>query len=89
MANPLFNGNILPMAGGNNQMINSVVSMLKAAKGDPNAAIQMLASKNPQAFQQIQMLIKGGQNPMEVVMSMFKQRGIDPQQIMQAVNSVK
>lgn len=79
MANPLFNG----MGGGNNFMQN-VMQMLQMARGggNPQTFINQLAQKNPQAAQQVNELLKSGQNPQDAAMGIMRQRGINPQEMM-------
>lgn len=81
MANPLNNGT--PNSGGNNFMQN-VMNMVQTARGggNPQAFINQLAQKNPQAAAQINELLKNGQSPQQAAMGIMQQRGMNPQQMM-------
>ena len=72
--NPL--GNNTP---GNLAPIKNMMSMLQAAQ-NPQAALNMLAQKNPQ-FAQVMSLVQG-RNPQEVFYEMCKQRGVNPDDIL-------
>lgn len=72
--NPL--GNNTP---GNLAPLKNMMSMLQAAQ-NPQAVLQMLAQKNPQMGQVMQLV--QGRNPQEVFYEMCKQRGINPDDIL-------
>lgn len=72
--NPLSNntpGNLAPIKN-MMQMLNSVQN--------PQAVLNMLAQKNPQ-FAQVMHLVQG-RNPQEVFYEMCKQRGVNPDDIL-------
>lgn len=72
MVNPLLSEMTkLPNFSGFRQLAN----MLKAAQ-NPDAALNMLAQKNPQFNNIIKMC--NGRNPKEVFMEECQRRGIDP-----------
>lgn len=62
------------------QNIYQVRGMMKMCNGNPNAILQQIGENNPMLNQVMQMC--KGHNPQEVFMSMAKQRGIDPNAIL-------
>lgn len=78
MTNPLLSGMAqqIPNFSGFHQLAN----MLKTAQ-NPDAALNMLAQRNPQMQQIMQMC--NGKNPRDVFMAECQKRGIDPAQAMQ------
>lgn len=74
MANPLLNG--IPQTP-NFSGFKQLANMLKAAQ-NPDAALNMLAQKNPQFNNIIKMC--NGRNPKEVFMEECQRRGIDPKE---------
>ncbi len=85
MPNPM-NNNIPPMMN-NNPAMQQIANVINQAKGmqNPQAFIQQLSAKNPQAAQQIQQLMQSGKNPKDIAMSIMRQRGINPAQIEQMI----
>lgn len=75
MANP-FKQN---MPVGNLSQFKNMLNMLNAAQ-NPQAALNMLAQKNPQVAQAMQLV--QGRNPKEVFYEMCKQRGVNPDDIL-------
>ena len=73
--NPLGN-NSTP---GNLAPLKNMLSMLNGVQ-NPQAALQMLAQKNPQ-MAQVMSLVQG-RNPQEVFYEMCKQRGVNPDDIL-------
>lgn len=73
--NPLGNngtrGNLAP--------IKNMMQMLNGVQ-NPQAALQMLAQKNPQMAQVMNLV--GGRNPQEVFYELCKQRGVNPDDIL-------
>lgn len=63
--------------GGIKQMMNTIKSA-----SDPNAAMQMLANKNPQMRQVMQMVQENGGDPKAAFYNLAKQKGVDPEQIL-------
>lgn len=84
MANPLYNGGANFNNTGNNALMQNITNVIQFAKGqkNPQALIQQMVSHNPQAAQMLNQLQQNGQSPKDMVMSILKQRGIDPEQIM-------
>lgn len=78
MGNPLLNGAQTQMP--NLSGFQQLASMLKSAQ-NPSAALNMLAQKNPQMQQIMQMC--SGKNPKDVFITECQRRGIDPGQAMQ------
>lgn len=76
--NPLNNRPQFPV---NNNLapLKNMMSMLQAAQ-NPQAALNMLAEKNPQ-ISEVMRLVQG-RNPQEVFYEMCKQRGINPDDIL-------
>lgn len=77
MANP-FKQNI-PQSVGNLAPLKNMLAMLNGAQ-NPQAALNMLAQKNPQVAQVMQMV--NNKNPQEVFYEMCKQKGINPNDIL-------
>lgn len=77
--NPLGNGNGLPPELVQN--IQQVKGMMSMFKGNPQALIQ----QNPMLNQIMQMY--QGQNPKDIFMNMCKQKGINPEQIINMLKS--
>lgn len=82
MANPL--GNAPQNNQGNNALMQNITNIIQFAKGQPNpqALIQQMIMRNPQAAQMLNQMQSSGQSPKDMVIGMLKQRGIDPEQIM-------
>lgn len=82
MANPL--GNAPQNNQGNNALMQNITNIIQFAKGQPNpqALIQQMIMRNPQAAQMLNQMQSSGQYPKDMVIGMLKQRGIDPEQIM-------
>ena len=64
---------------GNLAPLKNMLAMLNGAQ-NPQAALNMLAQKNPQMAQVMQLV--GGRNPQEVFYEMCKQRGVNPDDIL-------
>ena len=83
MANPLFNGN-----GGNANM-NGITQMVQRVKNsaNPQALFNQLLQENPQARQQLDALRQqsGGKSYQQIVMQLFQQNGINPQEFMKNI----
>lgn len=74
--NPLCGNNVgVP----NLAPLKSMMQMFNSAQ-NPQAALQMLAQKNPQVAQAMQLV--QGRNPKEVFYEMCKQRGVNPDDIL-------
>lgn len=80
MANPLGNA----PQNTNNALMQNITNIIQFAKGQPNpqALIQQMIMRNPQAAQMLNQMQSSGQSPKDMVIGMLKQRGIDPEQIM-------
>lgn len=59
--------------------IKNMMQMLNGAQ-NPQAVLQMLAQKNPQMAQVMQLV--GGRNPQEVFYEMCRQKGVNPDDIL-------
>lgn len=83
MANPFKQGVSNAQIGNigipNLAPLKDMLAMLNSAQ-NPQAALNMLAQKNPQVGQVMKMI--GGRNPQEVFYSMCKERGINPDDIL-------
>ena len=66
-------------APGNIAPIKNMMQMLNAAQ-NPQAALNMLAQKNPQMAQVMNLV--GGRNPQEVFYELCKQKGVNPDDIL-------
>lgn len=73
---PFGGGGTMPV--GNLAPLKNMLSMLRATQ-NPQAALQMLAQKNPQVAQAMNMC--RGKNPRDVFFAECKTRGIDPNEI--------
>ena len=84
MANPLYHGGANSNNSGNNALMQNITNLIQFAKGQPNPQffIQQMTAKNPQAAQMLNQMKQNGQSPKDMVISILKQRGIDPEQIM-------
>lgn len=80
MANPLGNA----PQNTNNALMQNITNIIQFAKGqaNPQALIQQMVMRNPQAAQMLNQMQSSGQSPKDMVISMLKQKGIDPEQIM-------
>ena len=65
-----------------------LANMIKSMRGinSPQGLMQMLGG-NPQQMQEMQALMSSGQNPQQLAMNLMQQRGIDPNELMKALNS--
>ena len=61
--------------------IKQMISFVKMSK-NPQAAMQQLIQNNPQLQQVMQMIQMSGKDPMALMETLAKQKGIDPQEIM-------
>lgn len=68
---------------GNLQQIKQLMQMVKSSK-NPQAILQTIGSQNPQ-FQQAINLIRAGNNPRDLFYALAKQKGVDPNIIIQAL----
>lgn len=68
-----------PQSVGDLTPIKNMMQMLNSAQ-NPQAALNMLAQKNPQMAQVIQLV--GGRNPQEVFYEMCRQKGVNPDDIL-------
>ena len=82
MAN-LLNSLFQPQQTQINSQLKQAVQLFKSAQ-DPNAVLQLIAQKNPQMNQIIQMC--SGKNPRDVFIEECNKRGIDPQSIIQQLD---
>lgn len=80
MGNPLLSGTQTQTQMPNLSGFQQLANMLKSAQ-NPSAALNMLAQKNPQMQQIMQMC--SGKNPKDVFIAECQRRGIDPAQAMQ------
>ena len=80
MPNPFkqpFGGGTMPV--GNIAPFKNMLSMLNASQ-NPQAALQMLAQKNPQMAQVVNLV--GGRDPKDVFYELCKQKGVNPDDIL-------
>lgn len=68
-----------PQSVGNLAPLKNMLAMLNGAQ-NPQAALNMLAQKNPQMAQVMQLV--GGRNPQEVFYEMCRQKGVNPDDIL-------
>lgn len=74
---PFGGGGTVPV--GNLAPLKNMLSMLNAAQ-NPQAALQMLAQKNPQMAQVMNLV--GGRDPKDVFYELCKQKGVNPDDIL-------
>lgn len=74
---PFGGGGTVPV--GNLAPIKNMLSMLNAAQ-NPQAALNMLAQKNPQMAQVMNLV--GGRDPKDVFYELCKQKGVNPDDIL-------
>lgn len=83
MANPFKQGFSNPQNGNigipNLAPLKNMLAMVNSSK-NPQAVINMLAQKNPQFGEIMQMI--GGRNPEQVFYSLCNERGINPNDIL-------
>ena len=80
MANPFKQGfQPTQQSGENLAPIKNMMQMINGAQ-NPQAALNMLMQKNPQMAQVMQLI--QGRNPQEVFYAMCKERGVDPNTIL-------
>ena len=75
-----LNSTALPNLGPVRQMMQMVQSA-----GNPSAMLQMLAQQNPQVRQAMSIIQQAGGDPQRAFYAMCQQRGVDPQQIINAL----
>lgn len=65
-----------------------LANMIKQMRGinTPQGLMQMFGG-NPQQMQEMQALMSSGRNPKQLAMSLMQQKGIDPNELMKALNS--
>lgn len=66
------------------QQLKQMMNMLNGAQ-NPQAVLQQVAQQNPQLAQVMQMC--NGKNPQQVFYQMCQQRGINPDEILNALKS--
>ena len=69
-----------PALGQVRQMLQLVRS-----SNNPSAALQMMAQKNPQLKQVMDVVNQSGGDPQKAFYTLCQQRGVDPQQILNAL----
>ena len=75
--NPLLQGLTNPQA-------KQLMQMVQMAQ-NPQAAIQQMAQSNPQMQQAIQYVNANGGNPQEAFYKLAKEKGIDPQTVLNSL----
>lgn len=86
MPNPLLSGMSTSQGSAvNPQIINRIKNMMQMVQGSQNPAqvLQNVAAQNPQLRAVMQMCQTG--NPQQIFIEMCRQRGIDPNSILQAL----
>lgn len=84
MSNPLFSNN-KTSAG----PLDGLMQFLNGG-GDPQKLVEQVLQENPQARQFMQQMknTTNGRSPKEMALQLAKQRGIDPDQLVQMVNKM-
>ena len=77
MANPFKQNSTNPV--GNLAPLKNMLAILNSSQ-NPQVALQMLAQKNPQMAQVMNLV--GGRNPQEVFYEMCRQKGVNPDDIL-------
>ena len=75
-----LNGSQMP----NLQPIKQMMSMVRSA-GNPQAMLQSLAQNNPQVRQAMDVIQQAGGDPQRAFYALCEQKGINPQQILDAL----
>lgn len=70
--------------GTNLQPIKQMMQMVRSA-GNPRAMLQTIAQNNPQMRQVMELVQKSGGDPQKAFYALAEQRGINPQQILDAL----
>lgn len=84
MSNPLFSNN-----NTNTNPLNGLMQFLNGG-GDPQKLVEQVLQENPQARQFMQQMknTANGRSPKEMALQLARQRGMDPDQLVQMVNRV-
>lgn len=69
---------------GNLQPIKQMMNMVRSA-GNPQAMLQTLAQNNPQMRQALDLVQRNGGDPQKAFYALCQQKGINPQQILDAL----
>lgn len=82
MANPILE--ILGKRPQTSPQPNGLVQAYKMLSGmsNPNAALQVLAQKNPMMQQAMQLVNSSNMSPKDLFYSMAQRRGVDPEQVL-------
>lgn len=75
-----LNGAMMP----NMQPIRQIMQMVRGA-GNPQAMLESMASTNPQMRQVMDVIRQSGNDPQKAFYAMCEQKGVDPQQILDAL----
>ena len=75
-----LNGSAVP----NLAPVRQMMQMVRGAQ-NPNAMLQMMAQQNPQLQQAMSVVQQAGGDPQKAFYALCKQRGVDPQQILNAL----
>ena len=65
-------------------MIKNMLGMVRSAS-DPNAMLNMMAQSNPQLRQVLNLVQQAGGSPEKAFYALCEQKGIDPNQILDAL----
>lgn len=63
-------------------MMSGIKNMISMFQGNPQAMIQNLAAQNPQMQNVFKMVNGSGKSPKDIFMSMAKEKGINPNDIL-------
>lgn len=64
--------------------VRQMMQMVRGAQ-NPNAMLQMMAQQNPQLQQAMSIVQQAGGDPQKAFYALCQQRGVDPQQILNAL----
>lgn len=71
---------------GGNVQGDDVMSFIRMARnGNPNQVISMLFQQFPKEAKMAQDLINAGRNPMQAVLQIMRQRGMDPETVLKGM----
>lgn len=63
-------------------MMSGIKNMISMFQGNPQTMIQNLAAQNPQMQNVLKMVNGSGKSPKDIFMSMAKEKGINPNDIL-------
>ena len=72
---------------GNLKQIKNMVNMIKSA-GNPQAMLESMTNNNPQLKEVMNIVKNSGGNPQQAFYNLAKQKGVNPDEVLNAVSSL-